>query len=109
MTPYMYPGFLPYSTVLVPSYQESAYIQQTLLASTQSATAPPLAPNPTGRDAGGEEQQAAGRTAVSARLRAGLAEVGLMDGWDVVTFWTLHQATTLTPTRASTIVRRTAW
>ena len=47
MTPYMYPGFLPYSTVLVPSYQESAYIQQTLLASTQSATAPPLAPNPT--------------------------------------------------------------
>ena len=44
MTPYMYPGFLPYQTVMLPSYQESAYIQQTLIASTQSTVAPAVAP-----------------------------------------------------------------
>ena len=63
MTPYMYPGFLPYSTVLVPSYQKSAYIQQTLLASTQSATAPPLAPHPTVGAA--KPQRARGETLVA--------------------------------------------
>lgn len=63
MTPYMYPGFIPYQTVMLPSYQESAYIQQTLIANTQPAVAPPVAPKPTVGAA--KPQRAKGETLVA--------------------------------------------